>query len=196
MSDAKFYKAFKANMEAMGLPAPASLFSSYGYAVASIGALGRLMATKLAAGAVEVAMGEMTMAQLGSAVLGGAASATGTAATGAAVANVCAVAGSTVVAFYFGAIVGSLIAATIDTYGAQGYAMLAVDLPKIAKHLGMSVSKFLKWALSMHGGLSPIRMAYEAARTSEGSIATGFTSQTLTRSKSIEWGGGGKKAFL
>jgi hypothetical protein len=44
MPDSDFYKAFKGNMDAMGLPAPASLFSTLTVAIASTSAIANCIA--------------------------------------------------------------------------------------------------------------------------------------------------------
>jgi hypothetical protein len=102
MSDISFKDAFTENMQALGLPVPATLFDGVNAAVSN--------ATLLVT-AVQMLGAGATMAELATSfttVVSGA----GAAAVGTALLEIATVAGAVVAAFYVGAVIGSILVAT------------------------------------------------------------------------------------
>jgi hypothetical protein len=131
MADKSFYQSFKENMDAMGLPCPESLFGTIGTASATIGTLASAVKT----------FG--TTATLGEVLL---TFPTGAAAAGvaAAVSEITLVIGALSASFYLGACIGSLIVASVETYGPYAYGKISGVLKKVAKSMNTSVTKLLE----------------------------------------------------
>ena len=152
MSDSQFYNAFKNNMDAIGLPAPASLFGTFATAVATTNAI--------ASGIAKLGM-RVTLREL---LWGFPIAARGTA-LAAAVAEGGAVLGALAASFYLGACIGSLIAAAIDTWGIAAFGKLRIWLAGLAKKLNMSVAQFMDYTLRSYPNLSSVRTASDQVRS-------------------------------
>jgi hypothetical protein len=156
MADSDFYKAFKANMDVMGLPAPASLFGTLSVAIASTGAIAGCIAKLGTTATFSEVLLTLPL------VSGGAAAAAG-------VAEVAAMLGALSAAFYLGACIGSLIAAAIDVYGPTIIGTLSVWLRNMNNALHASVADFVDETMYEYPDLAPMRQAFNQVRTMAGS---------------------------
>jgi hypothetical protein len=155
MPDSDFYKAFKGNMDAMGLPAPSSLFSTLSLAIASTSAIANCIA-KLGPSATisEIAI---TMPF----VAGGAAAAAG-------IAEAATALGAVTASFYLGACIGSLIAAAVDVYGPTIMGTLSSWLRRMSGALQASVADFVDEQMYDYPDLAPMRQAFNQVRALAG----------------------------
>ena len=131
MADKSFYEAFKANMEAMGLPCPQSLFGTITTASATIGSLAS--AVKTFGTTATLAEVLLTFPTAGAAT-----------AVAAAVGEITVLIGAVCASFYLGACIGSLIVASVETYGPYAYAEISAVLKTVTKTLNTSVTKLLE----------------------------------------------------
>ncbi|HKO48310.1 MAG TPA: hypothetical protein VJV79_11330 [Polyangiaceae bacterium] len=155
MSDSKFFKAFKSNMDAVGLPAPASLFGTLTVALgttsaiaSAISKLGPSVSLYMVVRTIPVAAGATALA--------------------AGISELATAVGALAASFYLGACIGSLIAAAIDTYGTAVVGTLSVWARKMSKHLKMPSGAFMLLAVMTYPELSPIRGAIDRARQLDG----------------------------
>ena len=155
MTDSKFYKSFKDNMDAMGLPAPASLFGTFAVAISTTSAI---------AGAITKLGSSATIAE----VLLTIPAASGAAAFAAGVSEVCVAAGALVASFYLGACIGCLIAAAFDVYGASAYYKLKPWMAKMGKYLQMPAGDYMFLSIMRFPELSPMRRFVDKARLLDG----------------------------
>jgi hypothetical protein len=155
MPDSDFYKAFKGNMDAMGLPAPASLFGSLTVALASTSAIAGCIAKLGTSATLSEVMLTLPF------VAGGAAAAAG-------IAEIATALGAVSAAFYLGACIGSLIAAAIDVYGPTIIGTLSSWLRRMNNVLEASVADFVDEQMYDYPDLAPMRQAFNQVRTLAG----------------------------
>lgn len=156
MPESDFYKAFKSNMDAMGLPAPASLFGSLSVAIASTGAMAGCIAKLGTSATLSEVLLTLPL------VSGGAAAAAG-------VAELAAALGALSAAFYLGACIGSLVAAAIDVYGPTIIGSLSMWLRNMNNALEASVADFVDETTYEYPDLAPMRQAFNQVRGMAGS---------------------------
>lgn len=145
-TDSEFYKKFAANMQAMGLPAPQSLFGTLSTAMASTAAI---------AGAIAKVGSEATLAEL----LYTFPAAGGTAVLAGAIGEICAVGGALLASFYVGACIGSIVAAAIDVYGVKIIGTLTRWVSELTAVLDQDVAEFFDETLEDNPELAQVRTA-------------------------------------
>ncbi len=144
MTEEPFYKAFKENMDLMGLPCPNTLFGTITTASATIGALANAVKTL----PTTATLGEVLL----SFPIGAAAAGVATA-----VVELTTLFGALCGSFYLGACIGSLIGASLDVYGPRAYGMISGVLTQISKSLNTSINGLIESTLRAHPLASPIR---------------------------------------
>jgi hypothetical protein len=147
MSDSEFYKAFKENMDMMGLPCPASLFGTLAAATGTISALASAVKTYGTGLSLIDAFRYFPTA------------ASSITTKAAAVSEITTGIGAVAASFYVGACVGSLIMAAVQVYGPNAYGKVSGLLGKVADALDTSIGDLIETTLRKHPQAAPIRPA-------------------------------------
>ncbi|BBA36417.1 uncharacterized protein sS8_4487 [Methylocaldum marinum] len=155
MTNRTFSEAFAANMEALGLPVPQSLFGTLNTTLATVGAI---------AGGITMVGASATVSEIFLTVPVG----LGTAATAAAVTEIVAVVGACAASFYLGACIGSVLIAAYETLDLRDLAKVANWMGDLAADLKKDVSDFLREVHGKHPQLSPTRKSHVLALRMKG----------------------------